>query len=429
MIYPNKSKADKDIKIKHNRSKPSLSHKVFKVTAKAQIAKIKSVLLQKGQTQEFHSKKTGKSQINLKGLNSQVSELFKDFNHNFSILDADKSQMLNYSRFSILLQSLHFIKSPQERILEERSLILKAWKLARNSEDKYIWKNNAFTLCMCIMNLHNKNIQRHSQPLGLGKMVNGIYCVNKDEVRSLHKLFFIFYENRKNIFSSVSLENRATLKRNLSFEQKKTKLEHDSSLSPCILKLSHSLELTDHQIQSSVLNLDSDSRVNDTLMMDGENSKIVGIREQDSLNESLNESTLKGRLRIRLTTQVLQKNTVKPERTTNCLYRSMTLKLNNSESFVAHDFRGRDGEDVDLYKSKRNFTTGHKVLVNFKEDDDGKVILQALLPKGVHEIVMFRKDELNEGLVEELVSKFDLAGENAAEFRRQVYLKIEKWGN
>lgn len=431
MIFPNRDKPEKPEKIRKPTLSQISSQKALKVAPKVQIAQIKSVILQKTHQLTDHTKKQSeKSLIKIKESNSKISQILKDFNYNFSILDADKSQMLNYSRFSILLQSMYFINCPAERSLEERSLVLKAWKLIRTPEDKYIWKNNAFTLFACIMKLHDKSFPSHKDASGLGKMVKGIYCVKKDEVKNISQAFNIFYENRKRTFTSTSPENRALLKRNLSFDIKKGKSSNICDLLSSELKTSRSLEFTDQQIQSSVLYKDTDSRVNDTLYIDGVNSeysKIAGIKEQDSLNESLNDSVLKSRLRIRLTTQVMQKNPKKIQNESNCLFRSMTVNLNESQSFVAGDLRGKDGEDTDFCRGKRNLTSASKVHVRFREESGGNVILQALLPNGVHEMIVVRKEEIKKTLIDELVNKFDLTGENATEFRRQIYLQMSRW--
>ena len=62
----------------------------------------------------------------------------KEFNDNFAILDIDKTGFINYSRFSILLQSMGFIEHPLRKTPEERELILKAWRLIGGCESKLI---------------------------------------------------------------------------------------------------------------------------------------------------------------------------------------------------------------------------------------------------------------------------------------------------
>ena len=143
MIIPSRNKPEK---IKRVASTSSTLQKALKISPKTQISKIKSVFLLNTQQPEFHSKRVPKKHsANLQGCNSLLSELQKDFNYNFSILDADKTQMLNYSRFSILLQSMHFINCPTDRTLEERSLILKAWKMIGNGDkirSNFIFQKN-----------------------------------------------------------------------------------------------------------------------------------------------------------------------------------------------------------------------------------------------------------------------------------------------
>jgi hypothetical protein len=323
--------------------KPSISLKSLKLNPKDQIKKIKSLVSlnmhQLSKNQIKVKKLLRKSSI-YKGRNSQISEFQKDFNTNFSILDIDKTQMLNYSRFCILLQSLFFIGSPSQRTKEERSLVLKAWKIISDSERKVIWKGNAFTLLLAVMNLYDKSIQTHNDASGFGKMVNGIYCLKKEEIKTIHKTFSIFFRNRHRTFSSTSPENRAVLKKNLSFEEK------NKSFSPT-QDLTIRKTLSNSILQNSIIEKTIESHSEEISEVDQftENSRVVEIKELDSSKSS--ELGLKGRLRIRLSTSIVHSRSF-GLKLKEKLHRSITLINKQFSNFEENDSKSKDGEDLSL---------------------------------------------------------------------------------
>ena len=105
--------------------------KSLKLNPKEQIKKIKSLVTLNTQklSNEHKTRQLTKRCSIYKGNNLKIVNLLKEFETNFSILDADKTSMLNYSRFCILLQALYLIDSPSRRSKEERMLVVKAWRL------------------------------------------------------------------------------------------------------------------------------------------------------------------------------------------------------------------------------------------------------------------------------------------------------------
>ena len=199
------------------------------------------------------------------------------------------------------------------------------------------------------MNVYDKSIQSHDDISSLGKMISGIYCIKKDEIKSIHKLFSRFYQNRMRTFSSTSPETRAVLKKNLSFEEKKKSLSPErETLSP---KLTLSTSISDNYIKrlhNSILEKTIES--NQIELSEAENfidsSKIVEIRELDSSVGSVGEFNLKGRLRIRLSSSILQIGSGRMKRDRESLHRSITVVNKNFSSFAEIEDKSKDGQDV-----------------------------------------------------------------------------------
>ena len=86
----------------------------------------KALFLKKLKTPHKPRSNILKSSKDAKAQPGPITNLQKDFDHNFEIVNTSKTNFLNYSRFSILLQSLWFINNPHRKTIEERELILKA---------------------------------------------------------------------------------------------------------------------------------------------------------------------------------------------------------------------------------------------------------------------------------------------------------------
>lgn len=394
--------------------------------------------------------------------NSKIEALKQDFIHNFHILDSDKTGFLNYSRFSILLKSMLFIENPLHRTKEERELTLKAWKIVSGHDNKLAWKNNLFTFCCCLMNLYDKSLPTHKKFIGTGLIIDGIYCVRKEEVKIIHKTFGLFYENRRNAFTSTSPDNRVTLKKNLSFEDKKfcfspqsTKefpnLQLKSSNSTDSIKnscstndknisnrkiMQESIEEEDTE-QGGALSLNAlkQSKTQTTFNTNGNFNNIISniefqVKECESLSSSFNDNSSQNggaqRLRVRLTTQVRQ---VSPQdarhhkRNSNSINRSMTIVDKNASFMHFDNMRHTEFlEDIDVAKKnvRRSVPMGFKFNIEKEKSDNHNVVLNIRLPSGVREIIVFHEDEYNQTFVDELVKKYELFGDFAADFKNKL---------
>ena len=77
-----------------------------------------------------------------------------------------------------------------------------------------------------------------------------------------------------------------------------------------------------------------------------DSSKIVEIRELDSSVGSVGEFNLKGRLRIRLSSSILQIGSGRMKRDRESLHRSITVVNKNFSSFAEIEDKSKDGQDV-----------------------------------------------------------------------------------
>jgi hypothetical protein len=405
-------------------------------------------------TSPIPTRRYPKRSIHCKSRSSQIKILEKDFLTNFGILDADKSGLLNYSRFSILLQSMFFIDSPMRKTKEERELTLKAWKLITTKDSNSVWKNNAFTLFLSIMNLHDKSLPTHSEPPGLGRVISGIYCVRKEETKNIHKAFVRLADNRRKTYLSTSPENRPMLRKNLSFEDKRLSIspERDEILGLQQTKSvdlkqnsAEKVKITINQPGGSISEEETGNPYKDTIKAlsvvvyehsGRELSRNTGMKESDSINISDNDfsiSSNNSRIRLRLTTQICgrapsgQKERFRRDSTSS--KRSFTAVDKDTHFEWLMNKRFEDGEETkkreDTKKSsKENRKSLPLKLTMRREDEDaksGKIIMNVLLPNGVQEVLLFYREEVGEGFINECLEKYGMKGESAKEFREQFY--------
>ena len=247
---------------------------------------------------------------------SSIKIAKKEFDKYFAMLDSNNSSRLNYSRFSILLQSMNFIKNPQRKSYEERELILQAWKLIGGDTHKMITKGNALVLCLAILNVHEKFMPTHKFPVGLGKIINKIYCVRKEEIKNIHKKFKKFCENRQNNLDSQSPSCRNILRKNLSFEMRPNSGSPVGALlntqttpeSVKILNCSNVEKITHRKpyLQESIIEEDTDSFLKLLKTSSGViESHRPEIIEQE-IDNSINQTVGNIRLSLRLTTQIMK---------------------------------------------------------------------------------------------------------------------------
>lgn len=122
----------------------------------------------------------------------------KEFSEVLNCLDLNNSKALNYTKFTSLLYNMNFISRSSSRLSSERQLAIKIWSVLEGEKNGEISHRNLLTLLICVLNYKDPNAPTHSLSIGLGRMVNGIYCVAPKEVVKIHQYFYILYAERNN---------------------------------------------------------------------------------------------------------------------------------------------------------------------------------------------------------------------------------------
>lgn len=358
---------------------------------------------------------------------ASVQLLKSEFNKFFTILDINSRLQLNYSRFSILLQSMNFIENPYKKNYEERELTLSAWKLLGGETFKAISRVNAYFFCLAVINFYDKSMQSHRFPPGLGRIVDKIFCIRKDEIKKIHSAFYKFSENRRNNLSSESPQNRNILKKNLSFEAR------PDSGSPLEVPLENISPTTvkdfsknkNQKYQNEIIEEDTNCF---TKLL--KHSTLVDrpdfiIEENNSNNQSFITNS---RLSLKLTTQVFQKYSKSRHEHRNS-NRSLTYAFKN-DSFMEidnskmKDQEIRDGKRHESQKAKRNYRD-FAIKITDNEKDIGKVVVRVKGPSG-QEVLVLDKLGFSMEKLEDLIAKYGLSEKQVEMVNRKVEEYLHK---
>lgn len=139
---------------------------------------------------------------NAKSIEVLAEKLEKEFNSTFEALDPDCRGRLNYSVTVNFLQQLYFINNNPEnpRNDDEKSLVVKMWRLLGGDESGTVSKENLKTFVLAVMDCYISNEAGDNEASNLttsiGKLVDGEFVLLKNEVNRLHRAFYMFYENR-----------------------------------------------------------------------------------------------------------------------------------------------------------------------------------------------------------------------------------------
>ncbi|CAG9315007.1 unnamed protein product [Blepharisma stoltei] len=133
-----------------------------------------------------------------------IAKLKKEMQEAFTFLDPENEDKLNYSNTVQLLEKLFLIKNKPEnnKNSEEKELVIKMWKLL-GGDSGFASRKNLEIFIMGIMNYYHPEMsasidQSSSVTSSIGRLVDGEFALLEDEVAKLHRVFYMFYENRTN---------------------------------------------------------------------------------------------------------------------------------------------------------------------------------------------------------------------------------------
>ena len=290
------------------------------------------------------------------------------------------------------------------------------------------------------MNIKDKSLQPHKEIIGLGKMISGIYCVRKEEIKNIHKVFFKFYNTRKSAFASNSPTGRNILRKNLSFEER-------PSLSPLIKEVenrkiipslsSENLPKRGNQEKIKMKTHLHESIVEEepeTPLFESKSTRntikriemqVVDHEPSSSSNDtnSLSSSNTQ-RLSLRLSQVFPQcaKEIQHHHRRSSKSNRSMTV-INKNSSFVASEISRNTNEELEqsmFVEQIKRKTRINDFNVCLSETENDKIVITLKLPSGLQEILFINKKEFNKSHIEDLIMKHQLIEPIAADIRRQA---------
>jgi hypothetical protein len=337
---------------------------------------------------------------------ARLSKLKKDFNENFSILDINKSLLLNYSRFSILLESMGFIENPFKKTAEERALILAGWKLAGGSESKHVSKNSCYALCLSIMNISNKST-KSNKPNSPRAVTNPAPPSTKNEALGIHQKFLKFYKNRENFCNSGSPESRNILQKNLSYEEKDYIYNSFLKDSCSNLRQNNSAKVS-KSMSNDPPKTEPGPQINEVQSDIPDSSKVpvdplsIKINENDAsfFSENNFKNSCSPRLSLRLSSQIFGR----PQKDLN-------IKRNNRRSTTSS------------YESRLKSKPSFDISLDHEADE---VILSVKLPLGDKQIAVLNKNEFNESVSDTLIDKFQIPEEYEKAFKEKITQSLAK---
>ena len=141
--------------------------------------------------------------------------LIKKFDTEFasviSELDFDRSGLINYSKFWLVMKKMSFISPKPEKLSQETELLLKVWNRLGGGESSKILKKNLNNFLLAVLNL-SRNSRASSNDTLTSGMRSGIISFSKEDVRKIHLEYNILCQNRRKTSPSPSRteSNKAT---------------------------------------------------------------------------------------------------------------------------------------------------------------------------------------------------------------------------
>jgi hypothetical protein len=120
----------------------------------------------------------------------------KDFEDHFAYLDTNESSAINYTKFTTLLANMNFISRSSVKIHKQKLLAIELWNLVGGDESGSVNFFNLQSVLTCVMNFKDPTIPAHSSQIGLGQMIDEVFCVRPEEIIKIHQKFSLLFEER-----------------------------------------------------------------------------------------------------------------------------------------------------------------------------------------------------------------------------------------